>query len=332
MEFSVRALTTDQTQLTSHRSPPTAIESQNETCALPGTYGVQMAHAPARTQIAFSAMGSLILALRQPVLLKLGEQELIIPKFGAYFVPPTERSRCAPSTLQTPNAEAPLVVQAHSFGPWLTISASEVTWRVLSGELRRMGALNPHPVAGLWQNSAALAIWALRTIRRARRAPQSTLEPLMLLQLAQAFQAALADFTPWIERCPGRWRNQKFQVFRRLMRVRQYIDLRCTDSLPIEMLASMANYSRAHFMTVFREVFGETPHTRLLDHRLMYAQRMLGLDGLSVQETTLAAGFEDRSSFSKLFRRRFGVTALATRQAAVQRQANSVPWGKLVLL
>jgi AraC-like DNA-binding protein len=330
MEFSVHALTAVVTA--TRQTSDSSADRQPETTSVPSTSGLQMACASARTPIAFSAIGCLILALRQPVLLKIGEQELVIPKFGAYFVPPAERQRTTSASSQILGAEPPIVVQAHSDGPWLMISASEVTWRVLSGELRRMGATHVQPVAGLWQDSTALAKWALRTIRRARATPRSTLEPIMLFELAQAFQTALTDFVPWIERCPGRWQTQKFQVFRRLMRVRQYIDLRCTDSLPIERLAGIANYSRAHFMTVFRHVFGETPHARLLDRRLMYAQRKLGQDGLSVQETTLAAGFEDRSSFSKLFRRRFGVTALATRQAAVHRPAGNTTWGRLILL
>jgi AraC-like DNA-binding protein len=336
VEFSVSALTISHTQRTDRDAP---LADTGENGAVFCTSGLRLDYGSAHTSITFPAMGCLILALRQPVLLRLGEQELIIPKFGAYFVPPAERSRNAPSLRAHPAMDAPIqtdetpiIAQAHSAGPWLMISASDVTWRVLSSELLRMGALNAQPVAGLWHNSEKLAMWVLHTIRRARSAARSTLEPIMLFELAQAFQAALTGFDAWVERCPGRWQKQKHQVFRRLMRVRQFIDLRCTDSLPIELLAAMANYSRAHFMTVFRIVFNETPHTRLLDRRLIYAQRMLGQNGLSVQETTLAAGFEDRSSFSKLFRRRFGVTAMATRQAAVQRPAGSAPWGRLILL
>jgi AraC-like DNA-binding protein len=315
---------------------PAINESPAQALELSATSGLRLDYASANATVTFGAVGCLILALRQPVRLTLGEQEVRIPKYGAYFVPAAQRSRTDP-TLQSlrPIAaieDAPIIAQAQSTGPWLMMSASDVTWRVLSTELRRMGAHSAQPVAGLWHNAKALARWALHTIRRTRAAVRSTLEPIMLFELAQAFQATLAGFAPLVERCPGRWQNQKYQVFRRLMCVRQFIDLRCTDSLPIERLAAMANYSRAHFMTIFRTVFEETPHTRLLDRRLLYAQRMLGENGMSVQETTLAAGFEDRSSFSKLFRRRFGVTALATRQAAVQGSAGIRPWGKLVLL
>ena len=346
MEYSVHALTNAQahTPPTSYLSAAALTEGG---AAVPETAlsGLRLDYALAGVPIAFSVMGCLILALRRPVLLKVGEHEIVIPKFGAYFVPPGERSRpIAPHSatfFSQPKAnewnttvafEAPIYMQAQCHGPWLMISATATTWRVLSAELRRLGATSAQPVAGLWENTAMLARWALRTIRQTRAMVRSTLEPIALFELAHALQCALASFSPWVERCPGRWQNQKNQVFRRLMRVRQFIDLRCTDNLPIELLASMANYSRAHFMTVFREVFNETPHARLLDRRLSYAQRMLGQHGYSVQETTLAAGFEDRSSFSKLFRRRFGVTALATRQASVQGQASTAAWGRFVLL
>lgn len=316
---------------------------------MPDLTGLRFAYALGRAPLVFAGQGTLILALRHPLRIKLGEQEWVIPKFGAYFLPPEERSRRAPLSGEYLSAESPMIeaqapifMQAQSEGPWLMISASEVTWRVLSTELKRMGASSAQPVAGLWPNAGTLARWTLQKIRRTRHANpglgnkteiiRSTLEPIALFELAHAMQTTLASFGPLVERCPGRWTNQKLQVFRRLMRVRQFIDLRCTDSLSIEKLANMANYSRSHFMTIFREVFGETPHNQLLERRLNFAQRMLGQHGYSVQETTLAAGFEDRSSFSKLFRRRFGVTALATRQAAVSGQAGGAAWGRMVLL
>ena len=67
-------------------------------------------------------------------------------------------------------------------------------------------------------------------------------------------------------------------------------------------------------MSVYRAVFGETPHRQLQERRLRHAQHMLKVIGLSVREATLAAGFEDRSSFSRLCCRYFGVTAQASRR------------------
>ena len=260
--------------------------------------------------------GVLVVALRKPVTIRLGEQEWVIPKFAAYFI--------ADQIYDGILAPAPCM-QAQSDGPWLIISASQANWRALSSEFTRLDVVGAQPVAGLWPNAKALARWLLQKIRGARH-PQNTAEivptalaptklaPSALQDLAQAMQASLASFHPWVARCPGHWPMQKLQVFRRLMRVRQIIDLRCTDNLSIDQLAAMANYSRSQFMSVFREVFGETPHSQQLERRLNFAQSMLRHQGYSVQDTTFAAGFEDRSSFSKLFRRRFGVTAALTRQ------------------
>jgi AraC-like DNA-binding protein len=267
--------------------------------------GLRFHYALGGAKLAFSPSGSLLLALRQPLLLSLGEHTVRIPRFGAYYIPAE----------QTLGSSAAPPLRAQSAGAWLMLSASEVTWRVLIAELRRMGAPSAQPIAGLWPHALALSRWALHTVRQARHCTCSTLQPLALFALANAFEAAMRGFDPWIARCPGRWATQKLQVFRRLMRVRQLIDLRCTDSLPLEALANLANYSRSHFLTVFRDVFGETPHAQLLERRLGFARRMLAEQRMSVQETTLAAGFEDRSSFSKLFRRRFGMTAQAMRTA-----------------
>jgi AraC-like DNA-binding protein len=218
MEFSVHAL-------------------KNEVNAMQEASGLRFGHVPAHTKLLFPASGTLVLALRQDVHLKFAEQTITLNAIN--FVP---------------SIETAIAAQGESAGPWLMLTASDVTWRVLLGELRRMGASNAQPVAGMWKNTHALALWALRLTRRARHLKVSTLEPMELFVLARVFQAALNEFQSKIERCPGRWRNQKSQVFRRLMRVRQYIELHCTDTLPIDLLASMANYSRAHFMTVFRSV------------------------------------------------------------------------------
>jgi AraC-like DNA-binding protein len=285
--------------------------------------GLRFGYAMKEVSAAFMGAGVLIVALRQPVELSIGEQRINIPKFGAYFVAAPDKAAerlTGPAQGQLQNQaslDSPMPMQAKSQGAWLMISASEITWRVLTEKMRRLGVANAQPYAGLWPESRTLAAWLLRTVREFRRQGLSTLEPLAIYQMAQAMQSALAGFHELVERCPGHNAPQKQQVFRRLMRVRQCMHLHCNDPINIQKLASMANYSRSHFMSVYRTVFGETPHRQLQERRLRHAQHMLKVIGLSVREATFAAGFEDRSSFSKLYRRYFGVTAQATRRAGV---------------
>ena len=262
---------------------------------------LQFFHASARSSVRFSGSGCLVLALRTPVRLSFGQQRVLIPRFGAYFIA----------------IEAANLVQAESEGPWLLLRAEQLSWRALLSQVRATGPSTLQPIAGLWSEVRALSAWALRLTRALRGKTPAALTASDISAFAAAMAHAMAGFDQQIESCPGRIWSQKTQVFRRLMRVRQYIDFNCTESLGIECLAGLANYSRAHFMTVFRTVFGETPHAQVLERRLHHARHMLSEVGLSVSETTVAVGFEDRSSFSKLFRRRFGVTAKATRRHAL---------------
>ncbi len=279
------------------------------------TSGFRLAFALAGQLVSTPAAGSLIIALRQPVTAQFGEQTLVVPRYGAYFVPATSRPRernghaslLANAIVQGADWFSPQDrFQAHSAGAFIVLSASDVSWAALSAQLKTIGIRYALPMIGAWSPSRTLALWALRLLRRTTLQTTATMETIDLLQLALGFEQALQGYHGQIERCPGRGFPQKLQVFRRLMRARQLIELRCTDRLSVEQLAACANYSRAHFLSVYRHVFDCTPHAQIMERRLCFAERLLANQHLTVREITLAAGFEDRSSFSRLFRRRFG--------------------------
>jgi AraC-like DNA-binding protein len=287
--------------------------------------GFRLAYGLAAQSVSIPAAGSLIIALRQPVELQFGEQTLSIPRYGSYFVPATSRprERAGQNTINpsfgvisngvdwfTPQDR----FQLRSSGVFIVLSASDISWAALSAQLKNLGIRYALPMIGAWGASRTLALWALRLLRRTPRQTNATMETLDLLQLAMGFEQALSAYQAQIERCPGRGYPQKLQVFRRLMRARQLIELRCTDRLSIEQLAACASYSRAHFLSIYRHVFDCTPHAQIMERRLCFAERLLADQHLTVREITLAAGFEDRSSFSRLFRRRFGRSLRQVRQ------------------
>lgn len=117
-----------------------------------------------------------------------------------------------------------------------------------------------------------------------------------------------------IARTPGRTRNARLQAFLRLQRVRTYMAACCEKELDNQVLAGIANYSACHFVRTFKSVFQETPHAYLLRLRLRCAQRLLRAGGLAVTEVALASGFENRSTFSRSYRQRFGMTAIEAKR------------------
>jgi AraC family transcriptional regulator len=66
----------------------------------------------------------------------------------------------------------------------------------------------------------------------------------------------------------------------------------------------------------------------LLNQRLMRARRLLDTSPLAITEIARASGFENRSVFSRLFHKHFGVTALSIRQAANGNSASGMRVGR----
>jgi AraC-like DNA-binding protein len=61
-------------------------------------------------------------------------------------------------------------------------------------------------------------------------------------------------------------------VFRRLCRARDQVHERCAEPLTVARLARAAGVSRYHFLRLFRDAFGETPHQYLM--RLERARKL----------------------------------------------------------
>jgi len=97
--------------------------------------------------------------------------------------------------------------------------------------------------------------------------------------------------------------------------------LRCLEAgfdqpLTLADLAEAAGLSRFHFVRVFRAVTGESPHQRLIGHRLRAAADRLLDTTAPVTEIAFAVGFNDLSHFNATFRRAFGRPPGAWRRAA----------------
>jgi AraC family transcriptional regulator len=70
-----------------------------------------------------------------------------------------------------------------------------------------------------------------------------------------------------------------------------------------------------HFLRVFRQVTGLTPHQYLLRTRLREAATRLAAGQERILDIALASGFEDLSNFNHAFRAEFGVSPRVYRMA-----------------
>jgi len=94
----------------------------------------------------------------------------------------------------------------------------------------------------------------------------------------------------------------------RVTRVVRLIDAHPEWDYNLISLASEAKLSRYHFLRVFQEWTGLTPHQFVLRTRLRSAATRLIVDGMPVLHIALESGFGDVSNFNHAFRREFGMS------------------------
>jgi AraC-like DNA-binding protein len=95
---------------------------------------------------------------------------------------------------------------------------------------------------------------------------------------------------------------------RRVSATLRFIESNLAESLPLPRLASGARMSEFHFLRVFKQVTGVTPHQYILRSRLREAAVRLKMRSNDVLEIALDTGFPDLSNFNHAFRTEFGVS------------------------
>jgi AraC family transcriptional regulator len=126
-------------------------------------------------------------------------------------------------------------------------------------------------------------------------------------QIGELLITGRSDVLKAISRVPALGSSTRQEVYRRLLRGRDFLLSSLSEAICLRDMASAACLSPSHFHRCFTQVFGETPHQYLTRNRLQKAARLLGQSNSSVTEVCLNTGFESLSSFSSLFRRHYGV-------------------------
>jgi AraC family transcriptional regulator len=121
-----------------------------------------------------------------------------------------------------------------------------------------------------------------------------------------------------IERMPALRAATRAELYRRLHRARDYMEASMDEPLTLETIAGVAWLSPHHFLRLYKQAFGITPHQYLTQRRIEQAQRLLLQTEMSVTAIGLAVGIESPSAFSRLFRSQTGVSPGAFRRTREQ--------------
>lgn len=100
----------------------------------------------------------------------------------------------------------------------------------------------------------------------------------------------------------------KQELYRRLQEGRSFMEDSISSPMEIADIARNACLSEYQFFRLFKTVFGITPYQFMLQKRLELGREMLQKSSHSVSDVALTTGFADIFSFSKAFKKRFGVS------------------------
>jgi AraC family transcriptional regulator len=115
--------------------------------------------------------------------------------------------------------------------------------------------------------------------------------------LGEAMKSPLQGLMPW-----------------QINQVIDYIQAHLTQDLSLEVLAQQTGYSLYHFIRLFHQATGESPHQFVLHQRIARAQRLLLETDVSLAHVALESGFANQSHLTQGFKRHFGLTPRLYRQ------------------
>jgi len=120
-------------------------------------------------------------------------------------------------------------------------------------------------------------------------------------------------------------------LYLRAVRAKLFIDANFAAAIDLGKIADEACFSKFHFVRLFKEIYGRTPHQYLTHVRIDNAKEFLA-EGQTVAYACFKVGFDSISSFAGLFKRRTGQTPrqyqlerLAFREAVAAKPLAHIP-------
>ncbi|MGH6709481.1 MAG: helix-turn-helix transcriptional regulator [Bradyrhizobium sp.] len=110
--------------------------------------------------------------------------------------------------------------------------------------------------------------------------------------------------------------NAAMRDRRRAVETALWIDAHSHRQIDLDDAAAQAGISPFHFLRLFSDVLGVTPHQYLVRSRLRHAARRLADDDSAITDIAYDVGFGDLSNFVRTFHRAAGASPLKFRQAS----------------
>jgi len=105
---------------------------------------------------------------------------------------------------------------------------------------------------------------------------------------------------------PAIKKGSKNEILKRLLQASDYIHSYYNAPLSLEELSKVSNLSKFHFLRLFKSTYGITPYQFICKVRMKKATQLLMETKMEIREIAESVGFENPSSFSRLFYKESG--------------------------
>ncbi|QAY66535.1 AraC family transcriptional regulator [Paenibacillus protaetiae] len=103
-------------------------------------------------------------------------------------------------------------------------------------------------------------------------------------------------------RFPHMKSNKQHKYIDKFLQVCNYMNEHCTEDIRVEDLAALTGFSKYHFTRMFKQFMGVSYYNYLIQHRIMYAEKLLIDPNLSVMEVAMRSGFGSLPTFNRVFK------------------------------
>ncbi len=143
-----------------------------------------------------------------------------------------------------------------------------------------------------------------------------------LLETLYSFLEELTDFNASIDceidHIHAKKRTTREELYKRLHIAKDYMQSCFDEDISLESLSKICHLNTYHLLREFKKFFQVTPHKYLTQIRLKEAHKLVTQTNLNITDMVTEVGFEDASSFSKLFKSYYGASPQRLRENAIK--------------
>lgn len=136
-------------------------------------------------------------------------------------------------------------------------------------------------------------------------------DPKQLVEILYLFLEELINLNATtnfeIDQVQLKKRTTREEIYKRIHNAKDYIQSCYDENICLEGLSKICFLNPYHLLREFKKYFKTTPHKYLTHIRMQEAKKLIEKNSSSLFDIAVKVGYEDVSSFSKLFKNHFGM-------------------------